>query len=232
MAGSLVQATSKQVSGVSSTTISFASSVTAGSFIAVFTTSWFNNSSSATDNQSGNSYSSLVAGDVGGASPFVRILGAHNVAASGTFTVTVNFAGSADATIIIAELSGVATSSAAEVANYSTGSSSSPSVSTSGATTDAGDMLIGMLTHDGSTMAITETYSLIAEQENNSSSQGGSAQYRLPGSTGTHSLTWTLASSAGWIAAVVALKPAASASVSNVILSPLRRFGFGGLIVR
>ena len=231
MSIALAQTASKQISGASSTTISL-TGVTAGNCVAVFTSSWYYQSSGVTDNQSGNTYSSLVAADVGGSAPFVRIWAALNVNASGTFTATVSFAGSADATIIIAEFSGVATSSAAEVANSATGTGTSVSVSTSGSTTNAGDALIGIMTHDGSTMNLTESYSLIAEQQNNSTSQSGNAQYRLPGTTGTHSLTWTTASSTGWLAAVVALKPAAAAPASDVILPATRRGGFSGLIVR
>lgn len=232
MAIAFVQSKLTQISGTSSVNLSFDSSVTAGNCVVVFTTSWFYQSSSVTDNQSGNTYNSLVAIDAGGGDPHARIWAALNVAASGTFTATASFPGNADATIIIAEFSGVATSSAAEVANTATGTSSSPSVSTNGATTDAGDVLVGIVTHDGSTMAITETYSLIAEQENNSTSQSGNAQYRLPGSIGTHALAWTMASSTGWIAAVVALKPAANTPAAMNVMPPLRRGGFGGLIVR
>ena len=216
-----VQSKSTQIAGTSSVNLSFDSPVTAGNCVVVFTTSWFYQSSGVTDNQSGNTYNSLVAIDAGAGNPHARVFGTLNVAASGTFTATVSFPGNADATIIIAEFSGVATSGAAEVANTAAGTGTAVSVSTSGATTDAGDALVGIVTHDGSTMAITETYSLIAEQENNSSSQSGNAQYRLPGSIDTHALAWTMASSTGWIAAVVALKPAAGTSPARSMLALL-----------
>lgn len=214
MAIALVQATSKQVSGTTSTTISLPSAATAGNCVVVFTSSWAGQSSSVTDNQSGNTYSSLVNAASGSNEPAVRIWAALNVNASGTFTATVNFSPTADATVIIAEFSGVVTSAAAEVANTATGTSSSPSVSTNGATTDAGDIVIGIVTHAGGTIAITQAGTLIAEQENNSTSQGGNAQYTLPGSTGVKTLSWTLGSSEPWLAAVVALKPAAGGNIS------------------
>lgn len=205
---SLVQSASKQVTGASSTTISLPSNVTAGNCVVVFSASWFNNSSTVTDGLS-NSYTSLVTGDNGGVSPFVRILAAYN-ASGGALTATVNFTGSADASIIIAEFSGVAAATASESANTATGTSASPTVSTSATTTDAGDVIVGIVTHAGATNTITEAGLLIAEQENNSTSQAGNAQYTLPGTIGTQSLNWTMSTSEFWLAAIVALKPGAS----------------------
>lgn len=222
MAIALVQATSKQVSSVSSTTISLPSPATAGNCVVVFTASWTGQSSSVTDNQSGNTYNSLVAGVVGGNNPAVRIWAALNVNASGTFTATVNLSPLGDATIIIAEFSGVATSGAAEVANTATGTGTAVSVSTSATTTDTGDIVIGIVTHAGGTMSITESGTLIAEQENNSTSQCGGAQYTLSGSTGVKTLDWTLGSSDTWLAAIVALKPAGGGAATRapVIIAP------------
>lgn len=210
---SLVQSASKQVTGASSTTISLPSNVTAGNCVVVFSASWFNNSSTVTDGLS-NSYTSLVTGDNGGVSPFVRILAAYN-ASGGALTATVNFTGSADASIIIAEFSGVAAATASESANTATGTSASPTVSTSATTTDAGDVIVGIVTHAGATNTITEAGLLIAEQENNSTSQAGNAQYTLPGTIGTQSLNWTMSTSEFWLAAIVALKPA-GASVDQL----------------
>lgn len=177
--------------------------------------------SSASDNQSGNTYSQIAVGAIGSNNPAVKIFAALNIAASGTFTATVNFSAVADATVIIAEFSGVASASADEGANTATGSGTSVSVSTSTAITDAGDVVIGVLSHDGATTAMTEAGTLIAEQEDNATSQAGNAQYVLPGSTGVKTLTWTMGASSGWLAAIVALKPAATSAIGIDALSAL-----------
>lgn len=211
---SLVQSAVKPLAGAASTTISLPSNVAAGNCVVVFTTSWGASSSSVTDNL-GNSYTSLVSGSNAGADPFSRIFAATNVA-GGALTATINFLSTIDATIIIAEFSGVALSSPAEGANIAVGTGTSPSVSTNSATTDAGDVIIGVVTHDGATNAITEAGTLIAEQENNTTYQSGNAQYTLPGSTGVQTLTWTTAVSVNWLATVVALKPAGAGSVDQL----------------
>lgn len=228
MTAALVQSTSKQISASNSTTISLPSNATAGNCVVVFTASWADQSTSVTDGLS-NSYASPIAGDIGGSSPFVKIFVAYNVS-GGALTATVNFGSAADATVIIAEASGVATSAAAEVANTATGTSNAPSVSTNGATTNAGDIILGIVTHGGATNTITEAGSIIAEQENNSTSQAGNAQYTLPGSTGVKTLSWTMSASEQWLAAIVALKPAAAAVSSLPIMPATRRGGWPALI--
>lgn len=199
-----VQSKKIQVSGGVSQALTFDNTVTTGNTIVVEVASWGNQANGCSDNKS-NTYSPQAAAQSGSVTSYSRIYTATASTAGSSFQVTVTWPGASDATVIIAEWSGVGS---IECANSANGTGTSVSVSTNGATTSATDTLTGVMAHDADgTHALTEGYTLIEEAEDNHNSAAGNAQYRNLSSTGTFSLTWTIDTSANWNASLIALKP-------------------------
>lgn len=121
---------------------------------------------------------------------------------------TVTFSADAstqDMTMILAEFSGVTAVGALDQTGTNSGTSTAPSV-TSGTTTQADEVVLGIMTHDGGNIAITEGQTIIQENETNATSAGVGTEYQIVTTVGAKSSTWTLGSSVAWVADNFTLK--------------------------
>lgn len=134
---------------------------------------------------------------------------------AGADTVTYNAAGSSYMSLIIAEYSGIATTSPLDVAGSSTGSSTSPSTSIT--TTNANDLIIGWVTSmAGSTVTITSGsgYTMRQEYEDAATYMHAHLEDKSVSATGAQTVNATLGSSLQWIMRGAAFKESAASTFS------------------
>lgn len=201
------QSTLAAGNGVDSITVTI-NSVTAGSGLALLTTS-YTAPGPWTPSSTGDTWTLDTGGQTTGADTngYLFINRAQNVG-SGTHTITVNPVGPSNyIQSLCCEISGTPTSGTSDGTPASTaGNSTSPA--TPNITIAANTMLLGVMTHiDVASHTITETYTLLAEEESTAvcifaaQSRGDSAVSSL--TAGTYNLTWTLGGSAtGWASSV------------------------------
>lgn len=208
----------KSASGIFNTTtssnVSFGTTPAAGSMVTVGIGAWRTDTLPAitvSDNQ-GNTYSLVTSQVTGGNQAGAYLYRAYNVTASGTFTVTVAPASATDITVSIASWTDVYTAGSPNDGSTQAIATSTSADSGSITTTDAGDIVIGVLSHAGSNATLTEggTYTLLYENEGGSTNAPISVIYKLPGSTGSYNATWTIANTVTWLALIAAFKPAAT----------------------
>lgn len=121
---------------------------------------------------------------------------------------TVTFSGDAstqDMTCVLAEFAGVAAVGALDQTGTASGTGTAVSV-TSGATTQAAEVVLGIMTFDGLTTTITQGQTIIQENEANSTTAGIGTEYEIVTTTGAKASTWTLGASRAWIADNFTLK--------------------------
>lgn len=209
MPSSFVQGTGGQGALVTSLAKAFVSNVTAGNTIAVAISIEFPASTvtSVTDNLS-NTYTQATTQVVGDNRQYLFY--ALNIS-GGACTVTVNVSASTYVTIGIAEASGVVSSSALDVTDTGTGSSSA--AATGSFTTSVPDIIFATVNHN-STATITPAggWSQIYEQEDWNNFATINFMYRT-GAAGSYNGQWTLSSSTGWLALAMALKDAGGVSI-------------------
>lgn len=206
MAVAHVQGTGIQsVGSVASLAKAFTSNLTAGNLVVVGGVSYSKvlTATSATDSRS-HTYT-RDASETGAATGQADVYSTPNVTA-GACTVTLTPSSSSYLSIVMAEVSGAATSSHLDVAATGTGTSTGPV--TGNLVTTQADYIFAVMTVSGGT-SITETYTLVFEDED-WSDMPISGQYRIPGSSGTYTMAWTLGSSLLWACAAGAYKPAAA----------------------
>lgn len=190
--------------GVASVAISFSVTPTAGNLVVVVIP-FYNNGggtsvASVADNQ-GNTYTQALSPVVSGDAVAV-IWYSNNVAASGTFTVTVNWTDIAWSTPVIIEYSGAADASVADNTNSGTGTGTA--VSTSAVTPTQAAIYVACMTHAGGFTTITPTgapWNQVTEEENFDVMSVLDAI-----TTGAQTPSWTLGGSMTWAAAVATFK--------------------------
>jgi len=121
--------------------------------------------------------------------------------------VTADSSTSAYFTVVVVEVSGIKTSAALDQNNQGTGSSTDPD-SGNITTTEDDEYLIGVFAQDTSNVTITEDspWTLIFEEEQQSSDMPISVIERIVSSTLTESAGWTLSGSVAWWASVASFE--------------------------
>lgn len=204
---------------------SFAALPSAASMISMHVAAWNNYSGAistgdVTDNQGNGNYNLDIGLDVGTWSK-AGIFSKQNIGApSGTFTLFYDPIGdNVYCECIGAEFSGIATASALDKTASASGSSASPSVTLAEATTEADELILGLVSaFDGSSADIgidahgdyTTLGSIIQDP---ASTMGFYAAYRTVSSIGTytfHGGTLSRAPNEGWIALMATYKAASA----------------------
>ncbi len=214
MAAAFVQKITGQAAAVDSTTLVFGTNNTAGNFISV-ANFWY--STDVTAHASGNITDSrnTYALDVSGTAASTAHAGlwsALNIGA-GANTVTVNPPGN-DTYIscVASEYSGVATTSALDRTASNSGNSTTPTSGTTATTTQAAELVIACLSHNGSAATgidLPSGYTNRYIQQNNSTYQPGSADELIVASTGAQSASWGTTASNNWFGVIATYKAAA-----------------------
>lgn len=151
----------------------------------------------------------------------VEIWAAFNVSGAAT-SVTINLAASVKASAIIAEYSGLATSSVLDqTSTGATGSSASPSTGTTATTTQADELWIGAMANINTNTysAQTNSFSEVAE----SASTGGSSstrnnavmEERIVSATGAASTGATLSGTQQWTGVIATFKASLNPTIST-----------------
>ena len=199
-----VQGTGVQgVGNPTSINVSFASPPTAGNLVAVgvaaFKTSI--DAGDVTDNRVNTydreTYQSTV-------DPRTGVFYCNNVLTGNPYTITDTTGSGAYPSMVIAEFDAVPDASPIDGTSI-TGSNTGTAVSTGNITTTDDAILFGVTTYDGGAEGITESYTLIWEEQN-TSEMPINGQYRVTTGAAGFALTWTLGSSLPWSASAVAFK--------------------------
>jgi hypothetical protein len=210
----LVQSKITFTTGADTLALSFDATPTVNNLIVVGVSA-FNGVTTCTvsDNQ-GNTWAQAAERLSGDSSTRASLHYAVAATSSGTFTVTTNPSGaSSDITIVIAEFSGMATSSVLGNVNNNGGTSTTPS-SGSATTTVASELVVGVVSHTGTDRTITEDggWTLIREDEGGSSHMPISMIYQEP-AAGSYNAGWTIGTgSVEWMAVIGCFKPGAGAA--------------------
>lgn len=202
-------------SSASPNQVSFPATPTAGNLVVVGISRWSGTdptiaSNAVTDNQ-GNTYVPAVNitanGDRG-----IAIFYAENLAASGTFTVSVALT---DANVGIMEFTSAATSGSLDQTNSGTGTSAAPSAG-SVTTADASEIYVAVawsLT-DGDSWASGSGWTLVASDANNNTASRYAAEWQQS-AAGAYTGDFATGASAGWGAVIASFRtttPAATPS--------------------
>ncbi len=208
MTPTLVQHKFAQVFGQAATTLTFTNVSAPGNAVVVGLITYDGGTTVNITDTQGNVYTQGATYALS-ANATMYIYYASNIRGEGApIGVVIDPSGaSADITVSIAEFSGVLRVSPGDGGNSANGNSTSPSVSQS--STAAGDLVIGLLSHNDTNRTLTETgsASLIDEQEGGTSNMPLSLTYRVAGAAGSQSATWTIGTGAvAWGALVLNLK--------------------------
>jgi hypothetical protein len=202
--------------------LSFSSTPTVGHLIVVCTSVYIGDSTSGlsvSDNQ-GNTYTQRrYDNSIYGVR--LAIYTAVASTSSGTFTVTVNPAGSsADITITLLDISGQASSFLDQV-NNTTGTGTAAS-SGDVTPTQNNELLVATMTHGGSDRTITEEsgWTLAGELEGGTGNQPISSVYKLQTTATTEDADWTIGTgSADWVGQIITIIQASGGTVYNQSVS-------------
>jgi len=209
------------LSGGDSTTMSFGSLPSAGNFIVVGISNWDAGSTdqalAVSDNQ-GNTYYEAITSDESG-DAVASIWYAYNIGSpTGTFTVTINPAGTDDyLAACAAEFSGLTTTDPKDVTVKSIGTNTSPVCGPTATTNQADELVIAVVQVSASDPTVgldvpaTTGYTNIEVEQDSSGIQGLSMDYKIVSSTGTQSAAWgTLDAtpSGGWAGVIATFKAA------------------------
>jgi hypothetical protein len=221
MAWAHVQSTTATGHNVDSVAQAFASSVTAGSLLVVCVSHYTSTSGNCTVSDSKSQTYTQVGTQMAGlhdSSQKLEVWYTENAGAGAT-TITVNPPGSSsDIRIAILEYSGISTSGSVDVTISAQADTASTAVDTSNlTTTQANDLLVGVMTHYSATMTITPSASYTQRQENetNSADCAINVEDRNAATAGNYNATWTTASSSYWMCRAVAFKQAASSQIKK-----------------
>lgn len=218
----IVQSRSIRGSNVTSTTGTFRNTPTAGNMVAVLVGGWRSGgftASSVTDNQ-GNTYTKRAEPATAGNNSRCSIWTAENIAASGTFTVTVtSSAASSYIEASIIEIAGAATSSSTDITATANASATSTdaNVTGGGAIAQANELWLSCCTVAiGSDVDVnletptgTGTWYNIRRNQSHNLSVGFSADYYVSSAVTTPAVQYShdaTTGSAGWTCALVTIK--------------------------
>ena len=197
--------------------LAFSSNVTAGSVIVVALMGYSSASTITISDTRSNTYTRVGTLTTGGDGALWLDCWVATVASSGSCTVQYSSLLTPYLSLMIAEYGDMATSSFVDQSVVATGSSTTPSSGNTSTTTNANDVLFGlMVSMAGSNVSITAgtSYTIRQEYEDGSSYMHGAIEDRDVSSTGAYSAGFTLGSSQGWICRVVALKKAGTSPVT------------------
>jgi len=187
---------------------SFVTNPTAGRSVIVTAWGWRSAAAfdvtSITDNQ-GNTYTLVKSSASPGVSNMCGVIGfAHNITASGTFTVTVNVNSSSYYRWAMLEVSGLDTAGYDQTST-STGNSTSPSTGNTGTLSSANELGIAVACVQGtiSTIVVGGSWTEIIEDVDNSGSQAGESDRLDISATTAQSASWTATTSTNWTAIIV-----------------------------
>lgn len=211
MAYALVQSTTVFRSGLSNSSLAFASNLTAGN-LAVMTASAWNQQVNTCSWAAGGSTAPSEAFQVGegDANDFAYIFYSANTVA-GAHTAQFNTTGGVDCSLVVAEFSGIATTTPLDqtTTNKSAGSTSISS-GTTATLAQAGELVCGQAWHaTASGDSVTATGTLTAtphQQLDNSGSQAFTFSHGRATTTSGVAATWTISTSREWKAGVATFK--------------------------
>lgn len=234
MAITLVQSTKKVVTGVNNTTLAYGSNLTAGNFAINAQSHYCNPAASITTptDTLSHVYAGAIAeqntaGDTKGRQ---RTFYKENCS-GGADTVTFDIVGTTtgDITVVIAEFSGMATSSSLD--KTATGTALAATTHTSNATAStaqADEVLWGVFTHDGANTTITEDtgggWAIVQENEGGTANVPIAVEYRIVASISTYSAKWTTgAARDSWMQIITFKAAAGGQSVVPILMAHYRR---------
>lgn len=197
---------------VASQDLAFPANVTSGNFIIVGGTSWHSGGTPTASIAATSTCSAaltVVDGTDGPRRDFIAYGPATSTAAC---TVTVTPADSTYLSFAIDEFSGQHATplDASPGGVASSGTSATEDITT----TVANALIIGTMSHDGTSTTQTPggSYTEISENEDNSCCQSFSLVYRIATTATTYTVDWTLADTKNWSTLVVSFKPSAGAA--------------------
>lgn len=221
MAIALVQSTKKVVTGVNNTTLAYGSNVTAGNLLCNTHTHYSNPTeviTTPTDTLT-HTYTAMAAEQsivfAGDATKLRSFFVANCSGGANTVTFDIGGTSVGDLTCVIAEFSGVATSSPFGSANTNTATDTAVS---GGAVTPAanGALLWGGMTFDGATTTITEGFTIVQEDENGSGNMPIGCEYKEQAVAASEAATWTLGASRQYLAHTACFAAAGGAAATPV----------------
>ena len=219
MAIALVQSVEKVVTGsTGSTTLAYASNLTAGNLLCVSQGHWQDTDEVITTpiDTLTHTYIGMVAEQNLGSGASFNSLRSFYVAncSGGANTVTFDSVGAeqTDITVVIAEFSGALTVSPLGVTSSGTGTGTAVSSGTTATLDQATGMLWGAMIHSGADTTIAETggATLVQENEGGTSNMPIGVSYELTTATTAQAATWTVGASREWAAHVAFFKAAAA----------------------
>jgi len=149
----------------------------------------------------------------------VRYFIAYGIAAtSGACTVTVDPAGTGNwLNFAIDEFSGINTTTPLDVDGTSGGGTGTSTAATKSITTVAANALVvGVVTHTGGNVTITETTGTkIGETENPATSNPFNLQFQIAGAAGAQASSWTMGSSVTWVVYQASFTPGAGGAAAR-----------------
>lgn len=230
MALALVQSTKKVVTAVNNTTLAYASNVTAANLLCVTHTHYSNPSQLITTpvDTLTHTYTGMAAEQsivFGADATKLRSFYVANCS-GGANTVTFDIASTTtgDITCVIAEFSGVATTTPLETTN--TGTATDTAVSGGSVTPAAnGALLWGGMTFDGATTTITEAMTIVQENEAGSTSMPVGCEWKEQAVAAAEAATWTLGASRQYLAHTACFTAAAGGAATPVRLRRLSLLG-------
>lgn len=174
--------------------------------------------SSVTDS-AGNTYTLISAINSSAVSETLAYALNATALASGS-TITITFPSTRNAAAAAYSVTGIATASAVDQqASNTTGSSATPSVGPTSATTQADELVIGLFGYSNSrTFTPGSGYTALATVESTGTVRGTTGEYKIVSATGTQTPDGTFSSSTSFAGLVVTFK-AAAAGGGSVALS-------------
>jgi hypothetical protein len=186
---------------VDSDTTDYPGNVTSGTMLVVAGAAWGATApTGVTVSGCGASWTTVL-GAVGGGLTWRTFISYGTGHAAGACTVTVNPAAASNSfSYSMDEFSGQAASPSSVAGGDTADTGTAPADSITTAT--AGELIIGVVSQDGATIAITPgaSYTQIGETENNTTNQSHNAVFRIATTAAAYSVDWTLASSTSWSA--------------------------------
>lgn len=216
MSISLLQSKSLEAGTVSSTTLVFTSSVTAGSLkTCLLRIGSSTVTATVSDDKDGAYTQDLITVNSSGATLTSYIFSRAN-ATAGTTTITVTLSGAANLRMAIQEVAGIVTSS--PLTGTPAGSTGLSTVLSSGSTTTtaANAFLCGFFTGSNAVaFGIVPDAPWTQDQQLLSNADRLTSAYRIVSATGTYSATATLGGSDGWTAQIAAYQGAGGGGAQN-----------------
>lgn len=154
---------------------------------------------------------------------YVSIWEGYN-STGGSVTVTHTPSASSDLAIVLSEWSGLVNTGAYDVSasnNNGFSTDTSPDSTATTTTAQADELLVGIMTHNGTTISVTPGGSFTELDDVLTGASGAicAASYRIVSATGTYSSTWTIGASQRWCCAIATFKAAAGGSTTYLLVA-------------